>query len=256
MGVVNNRIKERRLSRSMTLLQVADCLGVKEATVQRYESGEIKNIKHNTIVELAKLFGCSPQYLMGWSDDPYDYDSDPEQRMISIDKVKYEQLYKKHNGFIPKMWEEFWEDESNEFSKNLIFDLPGIMPIPRTVRKPLLGNIACGEPILAIENLDGYVDTPEDIHCDFALRCKGDSMVGARIHDGDVVYIRQQDDVEEHEIAAVIIDEEGATLKRVRREGHFLFLMAENPAYPTIIVNGEHTARIIGKAVGFFSIIK
>jgi transcriptional regulator with XRE-family HTH domain len=55
----------------MTLLQVADAINVKEATVQRYESGEIKNIKHETVTQLASLFGCSPSYLMGWSNDPY-----------------------------------------------------------------------------------------------------------------------------------------------------------------------------------------
>ena len=145
-----------------------------------------------------------------------------------------------------------WDDDG----KFDVFSLPGVMPVPRTVKKPLLGAIACGDPILAVENLEGYVDVPEDIDCDFALRCKGDSMVGARIHDGDVVYIRLQEDIENSEIAAVIIDEEGVTLKRVRREGHFLFLMAENPNFPPVIVNGEHTARIIGKAVGFTSIIK
>ena len=80
-------------------------------------------------------------------------------------------------------------------------------------------------------------------------------MIGARIHDGDVVYIRQQPDVENNEIAAVMIDEEEVTLKRVYHDGDRLVLMAENPTFPPIIVNGEHTARIIGKAVGFTSII-
>lgn len=137
-----------------------------------------------------------------------------------------------------------------------VFDFPGIIAVPRMTKKPLLGAIACGDPILAVENLDGYVDTPEGIHCDFALRCKGDSMVGARIHDGDVVYIRAQDDIENSEIAAVIIDEEEVTLKRVYKLPHGMILQAENPAYAPIQINGSHSARIIGKAVGFTSIIK
>lgn len=63
------RIKERRQALGLTLLDVATALGVKEATAQRYESGEIKNIKHDTVFQLAKLFRCSPSYLMGWDDD-------------------------------------------------------------------------------------------------------------------------------------------------------------------------------------------
>lgn len=137
-----------------------------------------------------------------------------------------------------------------------ILGIPGILPLPRTVKKPLIGTIACGEPILAVENIDGYIDVPEEMHCDFALRCKGDSMVGARIHDGDVVYIRQQPDVENNEIAAVLIDESDVTLKRIYKNGSQLILVAENPAFPPIVVNGEHTARIIGKAVGFTSLIR
>lgn len=69
MAKLQDRLKERRLALNLTLLDVADAIGVKEATAQRYESGKIKNINHETIVELSKLFQCSPQYLMGWSDE-------------------------------------------------------------------------------------------------------------------------------------------------------------------------------------------
>lgn len=71
MAILNERIKEMRAKRNMTLLQLADMLGVKEATVQRYESGVIKNIKYDTVVEIAKILNCSPIYLMGWTNDPY-----------------------------------------------------------------------------------------------------------------------------------------------------------------------------------------
>jgi transcriptional regulator with XRE-family HTH domain len=77
MSILQERLKERRLALNLTLLDVADALGVKEATAQRYESGEIKNIKHETIVELSKLFRCTPQYLMGWSDDLLEKPSSP-----------------------------------------------------------------------------------------------------------------------------------------------------------------------------------
>lgn len=67
MAEINERIKEMRLKNNFTLLEVADYIGVKEATVQRYESGSIKNIKYEVICKLADLFACDPCYLMGWS---------------------------------------------------------------------------------------------------------------------------------------------------------------------------------------------
>ena len=68
MGLLNERIKLMRQKRNMTLAYVAECLGIKEATMQRYESGEIKNIKHETITKLADIFNCSPAFLMGWGE--------------------------------------------------------------------------------------------------------------------------------------------------------------------------------------------
>ncbi|MCI9274002.1 MAG: helix-turn-helix transcriptional regulator [Clostridiales bacterium] len=71
MSILSDRIKEQRLKNGLTLLQVAELLNIKEATAQRYESGEIKNIKHETIAALADIFQCSPSYLMGWTNSPF-----------------------------------------------------------------------------------------------------------------------------------------------------------------------------------------
>lgn len=129
-----------------------------------------------------------------------------------------------------------------------------IIPMPQMRRIPLLGAIACGVPILATENIDGEIDTPDHIRADFALRCKGDSMINARIFDGDIVYVRQQDSVENGEIAVVLIGEE-ATLKRVRLFEDHISLEPENPMYkPFVYWNDEmNTVRILGKAVAFTS---
>lgn len=129
-----------------------------------------------------------------------------------------------------------------------------ILPMPKMQRIPLLGTIACGEPILAHENQDGTVDLPRDIHADFALRCRGDSMVNARIFDGDIVYIRQQDTVENGQIAAVLIDDE-ATLKRVHLYEDHIVLSPENPMYRPFSYWGEdmNQVRILGLAVAFTS---
>lgn len=129
------------------------------------------------------------------------------------------------------------------------------LPLLRTI--PLLGNIACGTPILAEENTDGFVPMPDYIHADFALRCKGDSMIGARILDGDIVYIRKQPDVEDGQIAAVLIGEE-ATLKRVYKIPGRLQLRPENPCYSVMeYADSElEQIKILGLAVYFTSPIK
>lgn len=132
-----------------------------------------------------------------------------------------------------------------------------IIPVPKTYKVPLLGTIACGEPILAVENLDGKVDVPESIHADFALRCKGDSMINARIYDGDIVYIRKQDTVENGEIAAVLIGDE-ATLKRVKALEDRIILEPANPMYDPLVYRSSETeeVRILGKAVAFTSFVR
>lgn len=132
-----------------------------------------------------------------------------------------------------------------------------IIPMPNKSTVPIIGTIACGMPILADENREGEADLPEHIHADFALRCKGDSMINARIFDGDIVYIRQQDTVEHGEIAAVLIDTE-ATLKRVYLYEDHITLKAENPMFrPLDFWDGEmNDIRILGKAIAFTSIVR
>ena len=129
---------------------------------------------------------------------------------------------------------------------------PGFIPMPKMHKVPLVGSIACGTPILAQQNIDGSVDAPEDIRCDFALRCKGDSMIDAGIHDGDAVYIRIQPEVENGEIAAVRVGEE-ATLKRVYYDGTTLTLMPANASFAPMVYTGPQLddVHIEGRVVGW-----
>lgn len=157
---------------------------------------------------------------------------------------------------IKKLSEIFSVDPSS-FIDNDYMSYTNIIPMPKMNRIPIIGTIACGTPILAAENLEGETAIPEDVNADFALRCKGDSMIDARIHNGDIVYIRQQPTVENGEIAAVLIDEE-ATLKRVYISANTITLVACNPKYQPFVYSGEqlNQIHILGKAVAFTSIIK
>jgi len=121
-----------------------------------------------------------------------------------------------------------------------------------THKIPFVGKIACGEPILSVENFSYYVEVGTDIRADFCVKCSGDSMYNARIYDGDIVFIRKQPDVENGEIAAVAIDD-AITLKRIYKGPGYIELRAENPKYKPIVVREKDhkDVRIIGKAVAF-----
>lgn len=121
---------------------------------------------------------------------------------------------------------------------------------------PIVGEIACGTPILAQENIEGRVDLPEGVRADFALRCKGTSMEPL-FKDGDLVLIRQQEDADDGKIAAVLIGNE-ATLKRIHRIPGGLMLLPENTAeFAPQIYQGEEAAsiRILGVAVSYVRMI-
>lgn len=135
------------------------------------------------------------------------------------------------------------------------FEKYGLRPITKK-RVPLLGNIPCGEPKYADEDIECYVEIGNDVKADFCLRAKGDSMIGARIHDGDLVFIRSMPQVDNGRIAAVIIDDE-ATLKRVYYypENNMMILKPENSKYKDLIYLGDQleTVRILGLAVGLWT---
>lgn len=130
-----------------------------------------------------------------------------------------------------------------------------IKPI-KLKRFPMLGEIACGEPIFADEDKEHYIMADMDIDADFCLTAKGDSMINARIYEGDIVFIKEMPIVENGDIAAVIIEDE-ATLKRVYYypDKGKLVLNPENPAYEPLVYIGDELnyIRILGKAVYFMS---
>ena len=145
-----------------------------------------------------------------------------------------------------------WDDDiSSSERKKPVLRIPGILhPVMRKI--PLLGKTACGEPIYSPNYDDGYALLNEDYEADFALQAQGDSMTGAGIQSGDIVFFIAQETVDNGQIAAVFIDEE-VTLKRVYyyKEKNKLILQPENPAYEPLVYVGEelNSIRIIGRAV-------
>lgn len=210
------RLREGLDLRGMKQIELATRSGISKYSISHYLKGDWEG-KQDAVYELARALNVSEAWLMG-----YDVPAERSAPEVSV------QLDKKPT--IP----------------------PGFMPLPKMRRVPLIGAIACGDPITAIQNREGDVNAPVDMRCDFALKCQGESMIGAGIHDGDVVYIRIQPEVENGEIAAVRIGEE-ATLKRVYLHNDYIELRPENPAFESIIRRREemNDVQIEGKAVGW-----
>ena len=213
MATFAERLKSLRREKGWSQQRLADELDLSKSSVNMYERGE-REPGFETMEAIADLFNVDMNYLYGRTDITI---ADP----IVLAPKK---------PTIP----------------------PGFEPMPKMKKIPLIGSIACGEPITAEQNIEKMVDVPENIRCDFSLTCHGDSMVDAGIHDKDVVYIRIQPEVENGEIAAVRIDGE-ATLKRVYYNPGTLTLMPANPAYAPMIYTGSQLeeVHIEGKAVGW-----
>lgn len=187
-----------------------------------------------------------------------------EQLGEKIGKAKTT-IYRYESGFIEKMPSSVLSDIAKVLKVSPTYLLYGDEPqnslnnILRPVnlkRFPMLGEIACGKPIFANEEHETYIDASADIKADFCLTAKGDSMIGARIHSGDVVFIKEQSIVDNGQIAAVIIDN-NVTLKRwyFYPDKKKLILQAENPNYEPFVYIGEelNNIRCLGRAVSFMS---
>lgn len=125
-----------------------------------------------------------------------------------------------------------------------------LIPLKQIIKIPIIGRIACGKPILAEQNYEGFTYCPDNVKADFVLKCQGDSMIDANIQDGDLVFIEESPVVENGEIAAVVIGEE-ATLKKVYYQNDTITLLPANTAFEPMVFSKEeiNSIHICGKAV-------
>ncbi|HEY8435896.1 MAG TPA: LexA family transcriptional regulator [Haloplasmataceae bacterium] len=209
--MIRKRITELRQKRGLSQTEFAKRFKVARSTVAMWETGD-RVPDTETIGKLAEFFGVSSDYLLGLTNDPT-----PRPRI----------------------------DFEND-----------ILEIDSVLRIPLLGYIAAGNPIFADEHIEDWIEFPNfggkykpgEL---FALRVKGDSMIGSRIYPGDVVIVRMQDDVDDGDIAVVNVDGENATLKRVKKVNGQYILYPDNPNYQPIVIDSDR-ARICGKVVKVF----
>ena len=238
------RIKEKRKAARLTQLELGEAVGSTKSSVCNWEKGLYKP-DVDTVERIAEVLHTTAGYLLGYTDDDERYSESEELKSLP------EGWLERYGGDPRSAVQAYraWAEASAKVN-----DLPAdALPITRFV-VPLMGSIHAGEPTYVEQEFDSYVVVGTNMRCDFALRVVGDSMINARIYDGDIVFIRKQDTVENGEIAAVLIDDETA-LKRVRyMPGGYVGFFPENPNYDPIIVGGPdetRTVRILGKAVAF-----
>ena len=127
-----------------------------------------------------------------------------------------------------------------------------VVPNDKSNSIPLIGTIAAGQPLLAEEHIEDYFNIDTSIKADFALKIKGDSMIGAGIFPEDIVFIRQTCELANGEIGAILIDDE-ATLKKFYKEDDTIILQAENDMYKPMIYK-DGNLKILGKLVAVLNI--
>jgi len=221
MNNFNERLKQAMQLKNMTQSELCEKTGIPKSAMSQYVSGAFTPKQERTYL-IAKALNVNESWLLGYDD--ISMDREPERDRLSALMQKYD----------------------------------NIKPI-KLKRFPMLGEIACGEPIFADEDKEHYIMADMDIDADFCLTAKGDSMINARIYEGDIVFIKEMPIVENGDIAAVIIEDE-ATLKRVYYypDDNMLQLVAENPKYKPLVYQGPEldTIRILGRAVYFMSAVE
>lgn len=216
MAFLGERLKIALKNKNMKQSVLAYRLGVDRSYITNYISGRYSP-KTDILHKMAEILNVSPAWLLGYD--------------------------------VPM------HEDDTRFENNSSLEEYGLRPV-RLKRFPMLGEIACGQPIFANEEHESYIDASANIEADFCLTARGDSMIGVRINDGDIVFIKKQSIVRNGEIAAVIIDDE-ATLKTwfYYPEKQKLVLTPANQNYePLVYVGSElETITCLGKAVCFMS---
>lgn len=180
--------------------------------------------------KLAQLLGCTQQAIARWETEKTSPDNESLVKIANLFRVSVDYLL--GNSDLPL---------SNE------------VPVSAAVnRYPIIGTVKCGPDGLAYEYLDGFFATSEEYSGDIrGFKCKGDSMKGEGINDGDIVLVRIQPDVENGELAVVVINGDEGTLKRIRKDTNYITLEAANPDYPSRTFAGEkmNQVHIVGRVI-------
>ena len=248
---ISDYIRKRRLELGLTMKKLSEKVGVSEGTVSRWESGKIVSMRQDKLSDLAEALQTTPSYLMGWTDDPYDYDTDPDDRLGSLSGP---------------MWEKALEDNDHDEAAAYQDYMTGQALVTReaqaeyapkpTVKIPVIGMVHAGTPTDAIEDILGWEEVTNDMAAKgdlMALQVKGDCME-PRFTEGDVVMVLQQPSVNSGDIAILMVNADEAIMRQVKLfEDGSLNLIPTNPTYQVKRFSPEEIkslpVRILGKVI-------
>lgn len=276
---VGDRIRAKRQDMGMSVDELAARLGKNRATVYRYEKGDIENMPVNVLEPLAEVLQTTPAYLMGWTPDAYDWERDLDHRLDSVYGPRWEAVLKSCGGDYSKAWlawKDIDRDQAEEARKMWRADQEtalknknapaaescasvdwkqraGATPCNPAQVAPLLGTVRAGLPMYAVENIEGYIPIRQtDGAKYFWLNIRGDSMNAAGMNEGDQILVREQPEVENGEIAVVLVNGDEATVKCFRREGDLVILTprSSNPAHQPQVYDLKKTpVQVLGRVV-------
>ena len=276
---VGDRIRAKRQDMGMSVDELAARLRKNRATVYRYEKGDIENMPVNVLEPLAEVLQTTPAYLMGWTPDAYDWERDLDHRLDSVYGPRWEAVLKSCGGDYSKAWlawkdidreqaeeaRKMWRADQEAALKNKNAPVAenhesidwkqraGATPCNPAQVAPLLGTVRAGLPMYAVENIEGYIPIRQtDGAKYFWLNIRGDSMNAAGMNEGDQILVREQPEVENGEIAVVLVNGDEATVKCFRREGDLVILTprSSNPAHQPQVYDLKKTpVQVLGRVV-------
>lgn len=246
-----DRIHELREEMGISMREAAKRLQMPYTTYVNYEKG-LREPSSEVLIALARFFNVTIDYLVGNVNNPLFY----------LDNERTTREMNSYSPFVAPGYEKTLTTSGERSTNSNSIDgmttdppsiptSPNIHPLPAMKQWKVLGGTACGQPLFKPLE-DTSVLAPADIDADFVFQCVGDSMINARIFDGDTVFVKEGE-VPDGQIGVVRVGEE-YTLKRIYHGTDYLELRSENPMYPPIIIRGEQeNAEIVGRAVQFLS---
>lgn len=236
------RLKMLRVERGLLQKDVASIIGVDRTTYVKYEKGNSEP-PIDTLSALADFYGTTVDYLLGRTDDRTDYE-DP-QLIANLN----DGLLDYFNGDVKKALAVQEAIDKDAMSESRATTPPDVR---KGIKIPVLGRVAAGLPLEAVEEIIGYEEITPELAASgdyFALAIQGDSMAPT-ICQGDVVVVRKQEDIENGEIAVVLVNGQDATVKKFFRTEQGVKLVPLNPNYEPLFFTAEEVGRLPVVAVG------